>query len=166
MWLHSLHTRVVCITIHLKFLVVIYVHFTCELIAMKIDKAMWYLKVYYFPFVITTMKTKPQKRTMSDLVANTVLLEYGNIKVDMNITAQSQFLAWSKFRLCWANHRAGYFSTLACDWLSIVWAYSMICWWSVLNIVNDRYFSLSDYEIRKFNFFSLINIMKYHAYLF
>ena len=31
---------------------------------------------------------------------------------------------WSKLRLCSANHRAGYFSNLACDWLSIVWAYS------------------------------------------
>ena len=33
-------------------------------------------------------------------------------------------LAGSKLRLCSANHRAGYFSNLACDWLSIVWAYS------------------------------------------
>ena len=33
-------------------------------------------------------------------------------------------LARSKLRLCSANHRAGYFSNLACDWLSIVWAYS------------------------------------------
>ena len=33
-------------------------------------------------------------------------------------------LAQSKLRLCLANHRAGYFSNLACDWLSIVWAYS------------------------------------------
>ena len=32
-------------------------------------------------------------------------------------------LAWSKLRLCSANHRAGYFSNLACDWLSIAWAY-------------------------------------------
>ena len=32
--------------------------------------------------------------------------------------------AWSKLRLCSANQRAGYFSNLACDWLSIVWAYS------------------------------------------
>ena len=32
--------------------------------------------------------------------------------------------AWSKLRLCSANHRTGYFSNLACDWLSIVWAYS------------------------------------------
>ena len=32
-------------------------------------------------------------------------------------------LAWSKLRLCSANHRAGYFSNLACDWLSIGWAY-------------------------------------------
>ena len=33
-------------------------------------------------------------------------------------------LAQSKLRLCSVNHRAGYFSNLACDWLSIVWAYS------------------------------------------
>ena len=33
-------------------------------------------------------------------------------------------LTRSKLRLCLANHRAGYFSNLACDWLSIVWAYS------------------------------------------
>ena len=33
-------------------------------------------------------------------------------------------LARSNLRLCSANHRAGYFSNLACDWLSIVWAYS------------------------------------------
>ena len=33
-------------------------------------------------------------------------------------------LARSKLRLCSANHRAGYSSNLACDWLSIVWAYS------------------------------------------
>ena len=30
----------------------------------------------------------------------------------------------SKFRLCLANHRAGYFNNMACDWLSIVWTYS------------------------------------------
>ena len=33
-------------------------------------------------------------------------------------------VALSKLRLYLANHRAGYFSNLACDWLSIVWAYS------------------------------------------
>ena len=32
-------------------------------------------------------------------------------------------LTRSKLRLCWANHRACYFSNLACDWLSIVWAW-------------------------------------------
>ena len=31
--------------------------------------------------------------------------------------------ARSKYSLCAANHRAGYFGNLACDWLSIVWAY-------------------------------------------
>ena len=33
-------------------------------------------------------------------------------------------LARSKLRLFSANHRAGYFSNSACDWLSIVLAYS------------------------------------------
>ena len=32
-------------------------------------------------------------------------------------------LAQSKPRLCSANHRVRYFNNLACDWLSIVWAY-------------------------------------------
>ena len=33
-------------------------------------------------------------------------------------------LALSKLRLCLAIHRTCYFSNLACDWLSIIWAYS------------------------------------------
>ena len=42
------------------------------------------------------------------------------------IGTRARFLspARSKLRLCSANHRAGYFSNLACDWWSIVWAYS------------------------------------------
>ena len=43
----------------------------------------------------------------------------------INIRPGSVFcLARGKLRLCLANHRAGYFSNLPCDWLSIVWAYS------------------------------------------
>ena len=46
--------------------------------------------------------------------------------IQMKIRTRVRFLSltWSKLRLCSANHRAGYFSNLACDWLSIVWAYS------------------------------------------
>ena len=33
-------------------------------------------------------------------------------------------LTQNKLSLCSANHRAGYFSNLTCDWLSIVWDYS------------------------------------------
>ena len=33
-------------------------------------------------------------------------------------------LARSNLRLCSDNHRAGYFSNMTCDWLSIVWANS------------------------------------------
>ena len=45
---------------------------------------------------------------------------------DMHMLTMAHFLSLtrSKLRLCSANHRAGYFSNLACDWLSIVWAYS------------------------------------------
>ena len=42
----------------------------------------------------------------------------------LHIRACFLSLTPSKLRLCSANHRAGYFSNLACDWLSIVWAYS------------------------------------------
>ena len=47
--------------------------------------------------------------------------QYHTIKM---IWAHFLYLAWSKLRLCSAKHRAGYFNNLACDWLSIVWAYS------------------------------------------
>ena len=40
------------------------------------------------------------------------------------IRARFLSLTGSKLRLCSANHRTGYFSNLACDWLSIVWTYS------------------------------------------
>ena len=45
---------------------------------------------------------------------------------DATFKVRARFLSLtrSKLRLCSANHRAGYFSNLACDWLSIVWAYS------------------------------------------
>ena len=42
----------------------------------------------------------------------------------LQIRARYLSLPRSKLRLCLANHRAGYFSNLACDWLSIDWAYS------------------------------------------
>ena len=48
----------------------------------------------------------------------------GNLPWSLISRARFQSLARSKLRLCSANHRAGYFSNLACDWLSIVWAYS------------------------------------------
>ena len=41
-----------------------------------------------------------------------------------DVWARFLSLTWSKLRLCSADHRAGYFSNPACDWLSIVWAYS------------------------------------------
>ena len=48
-------------------------------------------------------------------------LIYISHKVDLGSFSVS---CLSKLRLCSANHRAGYFNNLACDWLSIVWAYS------------------------------------------
>ena len=42
------------------------------------------------------------------------------------IVTWARFLshAWSKLRLCSANHRPGYWSNLPCDWQSTAWAYS------------------------------------------
>ena len=59
-------------------------------------------------------------------------LNFGHYPKDLNLAiisvqkskARLLSLARSKLRLCSANHRAGYFSNLACDWLSLVWAYS------------------------------------------
>ena len=44
--------------------------------------------------------------------------------ISTQIWARFLSFAQSKLRLYSANHRAGYFSNLACDWLRIVWAYS------------------------------------------
>ena len=43
----------------------------------------------------------------------------------LQIRARFLSLARSKLRLCSANHRAGYWSNLPCDWLSIVWVGSL-----------------------------------------
>ena len=60
---------------------------------------------------------------------------------------RAHFLSFtqSELRLCSANHRAGYFSNLACDWLSIVWAYSEQetengPWWCILTLVVLNWF--------------------------
>ena len=45
------------------------------------------------------------------------------LTVAMRISYHFLSLARSKNRLCPANHWAGYFSNLTCNWLSIVWAY-------------------------------------------
>ena len=55
---------------------------------------------------------------------STIILGYSNHSDSDTTWARFLSLAQSKLRLCLANHRTGYFSNLACDWLSIVWAYS------------------------------------------
>ena len=53
------------------------------------------------------------------------LLDHGKCYIGLGfIRAHFLSLAQSKLRLCSANHRTGYLSKLAYDWLSIVWAYS------------------------------------------
>ena len=66
-----------------------------------------------------------QSSTFSSNASSKVvnLLRPGDSHISLNL-GPFLSLAWSKLRLCSANHRAGYFSNLACDWLSIVWAYS------------------------------------------
>ena len=57
-------------------------------------------------------------------------LSFGNICLigtgTMAKLFRARFLsfAWSKLRLCSANHRPGYWSNLPCDWPSTAWAYS------------------------------------------
>ena len=81
-------------------------------------------------------------------------------------------LARSKLRLCSDNHRAGYFSNLACDWPSIVWAYcehktengpwwlmlEWLCWSSL--ILGKALHCLEDpvpvFEICRYIIFKLI----------
>ena len=68
-------------------------------------------------------------------------------------------LAQSKLRLCSANHRAGYFSNLACDWLSIVWAYSEL-WWRTL-MYQQRTDSITNAKRSQINnAYFKVNIMK------
>ena len=55
-----------------------------------------------------------------------VIKQYWSSSLTRLCVTRARFLSLtrSKLRLCSANHRTGYFSNLACDWLSIVWAYS------------------------------------------
>ena len=46
------------------------------------------------------------------------------LSTSSKIRARFLFLAWSKLRLCSANHRPGYWSNLPCDWQSTAWGYS------------------------------------------
>ena len=63
---------------------------------------------------------------ISSAIKNTVITTCNRKLYGSGNRAWARFLslARSKLRLCAANHRAGYFSNLACDWLSIVWVYS------------------------------------------
>ena len=56
-------------------------------------------------------------------------------------------LARSKLKLRSANHRAGYFSNLACDWLSTVWAYSEIETQSVPRFMSEFTFQAVTYNV-------------------
>ena len=64
---------------------------------------------------------------LEDAVRPSLLLHYiaGDNRSGGGGITRADFLslARSKLRLCSANHGAGYFSNLACDWQSIVWAY-------------------------------------------
>ena len=46
------------------------------------------------------------------------------MRMPRSLQAHFLSLAQSKLRLCWANHRPGYWGNLPCDWPSIAWAYS------------------------------------------
>ena len=75
-------------------------------------------------------------------------------------------LARSKLRLCSANHRTGYFSNLACDWLSIVWAYSQqeteIGPWSDISLCLSINFMECLIAVQIMNFSSSIRLCIYN----
>ena len=71
--------------------------------------------------------------TMSNCVVYTVrALQWPSVLGYLGNRGKAGAKLWSRFltlarsmlRLCSVNHRAGYFSNLACGWLNIVWAYS------------------------------------------
>ena len=66
------------------------------------------------------------QRVVNNIPSNSTHFVWHTFKIKYLIETWARFLspAQSKLRLCLANHRAGYFSNMACDWLSIVWAYS------------------------------------------
>ena len=73
---------------------------------------------------ITQQKNGSRSHLYYAMVASSMNFHFPGYHQQCIIWARFPSLAWSKLRLCLANHRAGYFSNLACDWLSIAWAYS------------------------------------------
>ena len=67
--------------------------------------------------------------TTNNMAADDLVMQEASVSTAIVLTrAGFLSLVWSGLRLCLANHMAGYwtgyFRNLACDWLSIVWAYS------------------------------------------
>ena len=70
---------------------------------------------------------KPGKYITTLCISHKESLKNGNCggkHCCLEFRARFLTFARSKLRLCSANHRTGYFSHLARDWLSIVWVYS------------------------------------------
>ena len=85
----------------------------------------------YISCIWHLLTTMPGEMTAIGLAHCGLGMPFGNTDLGQHwwkqlLVTRARFLSltWSKLRLCSANHRAGYFSNLACDWLSIVWAYS------------------------------------------
>ena len=76
---------------------------------------LWY---WYWLFVYDSW-------AVSALLSVTKIISY-LLTYLLHLLSRARFLslAWSKLRLCSANHRPGYWSNLPCDWPSTAWAYS------------------------------------------
>ena len=73
----------------------------------------------YSKFLLQALLTRPPKTWSTK-----VLHEISTAVLDGVILARFLSLVRSKLKLCSANHGLCNFSSMDCDWLSIVWAYS------------------------------------------
>ena len=75
---------------------------------------------------LSTLKSHYNRSTQLDLswISQRHHRSHGWAVVMSSIRACFLSLARSKLRLCSANHRAGYWINLPCDWSSTSWAYS------------------------------------------
>ena len=80
------------------------------------------LKLRYLSILIKVLFLAKLRSSLDDIL--TFFFCYCSNPTSLDVQGPFLSLAWSKLRLCSANHRPGYWSNLACDWPSTAWACS------------------------------------------